>query len=97
VTDAPGETSHHASSDGSESSRSSTERESGSPALTIVSGQPTPEETAAMVVVLTALAGQAASAPAGPPAPSQWSARSRLMRAPVTPGPGAWRASALPR
>ena len=67
------------------------------PVLTIVSGQPTPEETAAVVVVLTALAGQAASAPAGPPTPSQWSARSRFMRAPVTPGPGAWRASALPR
>ena len=50
-----------------------------------------------MVVVLTALAGQAASAPAAPPTPSQWSARSRFMRAPVTPGPGAWRASALPR
>jgi hypothetical protein len=98
VTDGLGETSHHPSSDSSESSRSSTERESGSPpALTIVSGQPTPEETAAVVVVLTALAGHAASAPADPPTPSQWSARSRFMRAPVTPGPGAWRASALPR
>ena len=67
------------------------------PALTIVSGQPTPEETAAVVVVLTALAGQAASPPADSPTPSQWSARSRFMRAPLTPGPGAWRASALPR
>jgi hypothetical protein len=66
-------------------------------ALTIVSGRPTPEETAAVVVVLSALADQGASAPDDPPTPSQWSARSRFMRAPVAPGPGAWRASALPR
>ena len=89
MTDGPGETSHA-------SSESSGEPDS-RPAFTIVSGQPTPEETAAVVVVLTALAGQGASAPADPPTPSQWSARSRFMRAPVTPGPGAWRASALPR
>jgi len=67
------------------------------PVLTFVSGQPTPEETAAVVVVLTALASQGAAAPPARPAPSQWSARSRFMRAPVRPGPDAWRASALPR
>ena len=65
------------------------------PVLTIVSGQPTPEETAAVTVVLTALLSQ--PAPEARPAPSQWSDRSRFLRAPVTPGPGAWRASALPR
>jgi hypothetical protein len=66
------------------------------PVLTVVTGQPTAEELAAVVVVLTARAGRAGpeSAPGAPPA---WSARSRLMRAPVTAGPGAWRASALPR
>jgi hypothetical protein len=65
------------------------------PRLTIVSGQPTPEETAAVAVVLTALLSQ--PAPEARPVPSQWSARPRFLRAPVTPGPGAWRASALPR
>ena len=67
------------------------------PVLTIVSGQPMAEETAAAVVVLSALAAPAGPAPAARPAPSQWAARSRFMRAPLTPGPGAWRASALPR
>jgi hypothetical protein len=65
------------------------------PRLTIVSGQPTPEETAAVTVVLTVLLSQ--PAPEARPGPTQWSARSRVLRAPVTPGPGAWRASALPR
>jgi hypothetical protein len=66
------------------------------PALRIVAGQPTAEETAAVVVVLTALASQQ---PPAPPAParSQWAARQRLLREPVSPGPGGWRASALPR
>ncbi|HEU5420748.1 MAG TPA: acyl-CoA carboxylase subunit epsilon [Streptosporangiaceae bacterium] len=68
----------------------------GQPALRIVAGQPTPEETAAVVVVFSALASQL---PPGLPAParSQWAARSRLLREPVSPGPGGWRASALPR
>jgi hypothetical protein len=65
------------------------------PRLTIVSGQPTPEETAAVTVVLTVLLSQ--PAPEARPGPTQWSARSRFLRAPVTPGPGAWRAIALPR
>jgi len=68
----------------------------GEPVLRIVAGQPTAEETAAVVVVLSALASQpAAASPA--PARSQWAARSRLLREPVSPGPGGWRASALPR
>lgn len=66
------------------------------PALRIVAGQPTAEETAAVVVVLSALARQQ---PPAPPAParSQWAARQRLLREPVSPGPGGWRASARPR
>jgi len=68
----------------------------GGPVLRIVAGQPTAEETAAVVVVLSALAGQRAPAAAAP-ARSRWAARSRLLREPVSPGPGGWRASALPR
>jgi hypothetical protein len=66
------------------------------PALRIVAGQPTAEETAAVVVVLSALASQQPQAPPAP-ARSQWASRSRLLREPVSPGPGGWRASALPR
>jgi hypothetical protein len=68
----------------------------GPPVLTIVAGQPTPEETAAVVVVLNALTSPTASSRARP-ARSEWAARSRFMRAPLTPGPGAWRANGLPR
>jgi len=68
----------------------------GEPVLRIVAGQPTAEETAAVVVVLSALAGQRAPAAAAP-ARSRWAARSRLLREPVSPGPGGWRASAFPR
>jgi hypothetical protein len=63
--------------------------------LRVVRGDPTPGELAALVTVLAARARpvEMPTRPAG----SEWSARSRLIRAPVVPGPGAWRASALPR
>ena len=64
------------------------------PVLAVTRGVPTPDELAALVVVL-------ASRPAGPASrgcavQSSWSAKGRMLRAPVRPGPGAWRASALP-
>ncbi|MGI8328697.1 acyl-CoA carboxylase subunit epsilon [Actinomadura scrupuli] len=66
------------------------------PFLQVVRGDATPEEIAALVAVLAARA--AAAAPTGPPArrPSEWARRARLVRRPVAPGPGAWRASGLP-
>ncbi|MEU8309000.1 acyl-CoA carboxylase subunit epsilon [Actinomadura sp. NPDC048955] len=74
------------------------------PFLRIVRGDPGPEEVAALVAVLTARAGAAAAARDGaaPPPPSRWADRSRLVRttlagAPRPRGPGAWRASGLPR
>jgi Acyl-CoA carboxylase epsilon subunit len=69
------------------------------PALSIVAGYPTPAETAAVTVVLTAVASAAAAGTQPDPAGhrSAWSDRSRLLRPAVSPGPGAWRASALPR
>jgi hypothetical protein len=70
-------------------------------ALAVLAGQPTADELAAVLVVLAARAAGSASGSASGSGPSarraQWAARSRLMRAPVTTGPGAWRASALPR
>ena len=69
------------------------------PALSIVSGNPPPAETAAVLVVLTAVASAAAAGTQPDPGAhrSVWSDRSRLLRPAVSAGPGAWRASALPR
>jgi hypothetical protein len=57
------------------------------PVLRVVRGEPSAAELAAVVVVLGARASQ----------PSRWAARDRLVRLPPPAGPGAWRASALPR
>ena len=74
------------------------------PFLQVVRGDPTPEEIAALVSVLSARAAAAAAARDGhgPARRSRWADRSRLVRGTagetVRPrGPGAWRASALPR
>ena len=64
--------------------------------LRVVRGEPTPAELAAVVVVLTALASRTAPA-SQPRRSSEWAARSRMLRQAVAPGPGAWRASGLPR
>jgi hypothetical protein len=63
------------------------------PRLRIVSGDPTPEEIAALTAVLLA---RGEAAPAAEP-PSQWRNRARNIRPPLGAGPGAWRASGLPR
>jgi Acyl-CoA carboxylase epsilon subunit len=67
------------------------------PVLAIPRGNPSAQETAAVVAVLAARLEQAAQ-----PAPrvaqhSEWSARYRQLRPPLQRGPGGWRASALPR
>ncbi|WP_308166098.1 MULTISPECIES: acyl-CoA carboxylase subunit epsilon [Actinomadura] len=74
------------------------------PFLQIVRGEPSAEEVAALVAVLTARARASAQAPDGAdtPRPSRWADRSRLVRGTAagvaTPrGPGAWKAAALPR
>jgi hypothetical protein len=68
------------------------------PRLTIVRGDPTPEEIAAVVTALTArVASAAGQARVGETMRNGWSSRSRMMRSPLSRGPGAWRASALPR
>ena len=63
--------------------------------LRLVRGDATPEEVAAVMAVLSAVSG-----PAAEPAPrhtSQWASRAPALRRPLSPGPGAWRASAWPR
>ena len=70
------------------------------PYLRVVRGDATPEEIAALVATLTAVAAAARSRAAeeAKPAPvlSQWNAPARRLRAPLHPAPGAWRRSALP-
>lgn len=63
--------------------------------LRLVSGTATPEELAALVAVLSA-AGRPRQG-TRPGQTSRWNAPDRLVRRPVSPGPGAWRASAWPR
>jgi len=60
----------------------------------IITGHPTAAETAAVVAVLTTMSQEPAQ---DDPPRSAWADRSRLLRPPVHPGPGAWRASALPK
>jgi acyl-CoA carboxylase epsilon subunit len=65
------------------------------PLLTVVRGEPTAAELAALIVVLGGRAEQAVASPRGPV--SQWAVRERSVRPALQAGPGAWRASALPR
>jgi len=68
------------------------------PALVIAAGNPSAEEIAAVVTVLSARLAQAdRAAGVGETARYGWSARSRMLREPTARSPGGWRASALPR
>jgi len=70
------------------------------PLLRVVRGDPTEDELAAVVTVvaarLAAARRRAAAEGEGQPR-SQWRNRARNIRPPIGPGPGAWRASGLPR
>ena len=68
--------------------------EVGRPLLRVVSGNPTPEELAAVLAVVTARRGS--RAPSRPHF-SLWARKSRLTRPVQRPGFGAWRASMMPR
>jgi hypothetical protein len=60
------------------------------PLLRVVRGEPTPDELAALVAVVTARS--AATPPPGGEV-CAWTDRARLVRHSPAPGPGAWRAS----
>ena len=65
------------------------------PLLRIVKGDPTPEEVAALVAVVSAMAAGAAEAASKQARPKpEWSAHHRKLRGTHRHGPGAWRASA---
>ena len=59
----------------------------------VLAGNPTEQELAVVVSVLSSLP---AVQPEQPNPPSYWSNRAGMMRRPISPGPGAWRASAFP-
>lgn len=59
------------------------------PALRIVSGDPDPEQVAALVVLFSALG----STPAPEPRVSAWSGSARAARRSPRPGPDSWRLS----
>lgn len=61
------------------------------PLLSVVKGQPSAEELAALTAVVLSL-GSADAAAAGKPTARDWVRRHQLRLAP-TPGPGAWRRS----
>jgi hypothetical protein len=67
------------------------------PVLTFPRGNPNAEEIAAVVAVLAALPRLAEPPGTGAAIRSEWSARYRMTGQPLRRGPGAWRASALPR
>jgi hypothetical protein len=68
------------------------------PVLRVVRGDATPEEIAAVVAVLLSRRPDESDGALRPRqlARSAWSDRSRQLRGPLSPGPGAWRRSALP-
>jgi len=69
------------------------------PFLRVVRGEPSPEEIAALVATLTAIAAaqsRAAEEAKPAPVPPLWNAPARRLRVPLHPAPGAWRRSALP-
>ncbi|WP_151083157.1 acyl-CoA carboxylase subunit epsilon [Nocardioides cynanchi] len=64
------------------------------PLLRVVSGDPSPEELAALVAVVASLGSPAAAPARRTPA---WNAPRRLVRSTHRHGAGAWRMSGLPR
>ncbi|HEY6278517.1 MAG TPA: acyl-CoA carboxylase epsilon subunit [Streptosporangiaceae bacterium] len=70
------------------------------PELTVVAGQPTAGELAALTAALTAVLAARASqerAAAARWRPGGWADRAHLLRAPLVPGADVWRRSARPR
>ncbi|RJQ68041.1 acyl-CoA carboxylase subunit epsilon [Pseudonocardiaceae bacterium YIM PH 21723] len=66
------------------------------PVLRIVRGEPDAAELAALTAVVAGLASSGAPAAEDKPK-SAWNERAALLRRPLHHGPGAWRASGLPR
>jgi hypothetical protein len=66
------------------------------PALFLVKGDATPEEVAALTVVLQGVAATTAGPTEEPRVTSEWAARRRTVRSSHAARRGGWRSSALP-
>ncbi|XVQ87418.1 acyl-CoA carboxylase epsilon subunit [Microbispora siamensis] len=67
------------------------------PYLSIVRGDATPEETAALVAALAARAAARAARPAAPETnPGNWRNPAHRLRVGLPHGPGAWRGAFFP-
>lgn len=71
------------------------ETENSQPLLRVVSGDPTPEELAIVIALVSARAG--ASKPTEPKRLSLWASKGRQTRPSLGAGFGSWRASSMPR
>lgn len=69
----------------------------GQPVLRVVKGEPTPDEFAALVAVISAKLRTTPVQQERQGATGRWAAYWRRTRQPLRPGPNAWRASGLPR
>ena len=63
------------------------------PVLRVVSGEATAEEVVALVTALAAAVRRQPPVVEQPGGTSRWADRSAALRAPLTPGPGAWQAA----
>jgi hypothetical protein len=71
--------------------------DAGKPLLTVIRGDASAEEIAALTAVLAAVSGRAAAGPEPRPGRvSGWASRAAMLRRPLSHGPGAWRASGRP-
>jgi Acyl-CoA carboxylase epsilon subunit len=72
----------------------SQEEQGAKPSFSVLSGNPTPEELAVVVAVLQAASASAAASAGSVAEPvSNWHRNAGLLRAPITPGYGQWRAA----
>jgi len=71
------------------------ENESTQPLLRVISGDPTPEELAIILAVVSARGG--ATKPNEPKRLSLWASKGRQTRPSLGAGFGSWRASSMPR
>ncbi|GAA0381474.1 hypothetical protein GCM10009530_35260 [Microbispora corallina] len=65
------------------------------PLIRVVRGNPTPEEIAALLMVISAGAAASRTEEDARDAAEDRARRARLLRGPVVPGPGAWRAAVI--
>ncbi len=71
------------------------DNENSQPLLRVVSGDPTPEELAIIVALVSARAS--AGKPSEPKRLSLWASKGRQTRPSLGAGFGSWRASSMPR